>query len=580
MSNIAQVELSDTFNKQRQVINEVVNVVNQQLPISGGNGISVSGGSLNLNISGDGLSFNGLGALVGNDAYPNLMTQVVLGEGASSTVPTTITSTTIDFPAFKVIFDTKVYYGKKISDFTVVNVPATQMTVQAGVDGAVFVYVDNNGEIHQSLNSVSAENSSTQCLLGSYFRLNNQIQSGSWAYTPWNGATSKDSRFAIGGSVSGGLLVASSTSSLSRMGMSVLLEGVNASTSIYTPNNIIYQDESLYSTKELWPGYDASVSDTSVLDTTHIYNMTTETVDDISAIDGYIVLIPGIVAATGQDVYLMGMSEKEGNNYTQIYSTMSDAIASIYSIQVSLGNVASRVLWLGQSIVVKIGATDYSDQSQLKIVGSIPNMLGAYSSTSSGGSGSRVSGITIKSDGSVIGDVDQKTSLNFDSNFTILNTSANEVSISTNLTAATQSEVNSGTNTDKFVTPKTLKDQNYLATIEYVGNILQQKSSTGWPQSTSVTTWPHTILVSTAVDFTLPTTLPTYVDSILTWEVVISNTGSSSINITWPSVYQPFNNEVLATSLDAGTSVFFMMRRYSNNYVLVSKQGQQISSLI
>ena len=32
---------------------------------------------------------------------------------------------------------------------------------------------------------------------------------------------------------------------------------------------------------------------------------------------------------------------------------------------------------------------------------------------------------------------------------------------------ATQSEVNIGTNTDKFVTPETLKNQNYLATIAY-----------------------------------------------------------------------------------------------------------------
>lgn len=32
---------------------------------------------------------------------------------------------------------------------------------------------------------------------------------------------------------------------------------------------------------------------------------------------------------------------------------------------------------------------------------------------------------------------------------------------------ATQAEVNTGTNTDKFVTPETLKNQNYLATIAY-----------------------------------------------------------------------------------------------------------------
>ena len=68
-----------------------------------------------------------------------------------------------------------------------------------------------------------------------------------------------------------------------------------------------------YSTKKIWPGYDASVADSTTLDTTHIYNMTTHQVDDISDVDGYVALIPGIVGPTGQDVYLMAMSEIRDN---------------------------------------------------------------------------------------------------------------------------------------------------------------------------------------------------------------------------------------------------------------------------
>lgn len=580
MANILQVQLSDNFNKQRQLLNQAIDYVNANLPLVAGNGMTVVNGNLSVKTTGDGLSFDASGNLVGNDAYPDLMTQVVLDPNGASTVPTTITSTYIDFPAFTVIFDNKVYYGKKISDFTIVQVPATRMNVASGDDGAVYVYVDTSGEIHQSFNSISPQNSATECLLGSYFRLNNQIQSDSWAYTPWNGATSKDNRFAVTGSVAGGLLNATSASTLSRLGMSVLLEGVNVSNSLYNPNKILYPQESPYSSKELWPGYDANVPDSSTLDTTHIYNMTDHTVDDISQIDGYIVLIPGIVAPTGQDVYLMGMSPKVDNSYTQIYPTMADALNALYGLQVELGNVASRVLWIGQSIIVKIGATNYSDASQLKIVGDLPNILGAYSSAASGGAGSRVSGITIKSNGTVVGDVDQKTVLDFDSDFTVLNMSGNEVSIATNIQAASQATVNSGNDTYAYVTPATLKGQNYLATKEYVGKILQQKTATTWPSSTDVSVWPHTIIISTSGSITMSTVQPAFTGDILTWEVVVKNTSNSSIALNWPSIYQPFNNENLPSTIAPNTSIFMMMRRYSGNYTLVSIQGNQSNNLM
>ena len=580
MANILNVQLSDNFNKQREILNQVIGLVNANLPLAEGNGIDVLNGTLSIKKTGDGLSFDAQGNLVGNDAYANLLTQVALDPNGTSTVPTEITSTTIKFPAFTVIFDNKVYYGKKISEFTIVEVPETVMTVASGDDGAVFVYVDTNGDIQQSFNEITPENSSTQCLLGSYFRLNNQIQANSFAYTPWNGATSKDNRFANSGSVSGGLLSASTTSTLSRNGISVLLEGVNVKNSVYNPNKILYEEETPYSAKELWPGYDANVSDSTTLDTTHIYNMTSEQVDDISSLNGYIILIPGIVAATGQDVYLMAMSEYESNSYTQVYSSMNDAISALYGLQLQLGNVASRVLWLGQSIVVKIGCDNYQDPSQLRIIGDLPNILGAYSSASSGGAGSKVSGITIKSNGIVIGDVDQKTVLNFDTDFSVLNTASNEVQISSTIGAATQSAVNTGVENNTFVTPYTLKNQNYLATIDYVSHIQQQTLATTWPSTSTVSDWPHTIMLTKNANYTIPSTLPTFNGTeILTWEVVIKNTSNTSIALSWPSVYQPFNNENLPTTLAPNTTIFMMMRKYSNSYALVSVQGHQNNTL-
>ena len=281
MSEILHIELSDTFNKQRQTINKLIDYSNGNPNPTSGNGISTSSTNvISVKTSGDGLSFDASGNLVGNDAYPNLLTQVVLDPNGPSTIPTTITSTTIVFPEFDVIFGNKVYYGKQISDFETVHVPQTTMTVENGVDGAVFVYVNDQGQILQSLNSVSPANSSVQCLLGSYFRLNNQIQENSWKYTPWNGSTSKDSRFMNNGSISGGLLQAATPTTLSRDAVNVIYEGVNVDETLYLPNQITYEAESTYVTKKLWPGYDASVMDTSTIDMTHIYNITSEQVDD------------------------------------------------------------------------------------------------------------------------------------------------------------------------------------------------------------------------------------------------------------------------------------------------------------
>lgn len=857
MANIAHVELSDTFNRQRETINQLIDLMNTGGGFVPGEGIERDpSGSISIKISGDGLSFDGNGSLVGNDAFPNLMTQVVFDPDVAVPVPTVTSDTTISFPAFKVIFDNKVYYGKKISDFDALEIPPTIMTVDTGEDGAVFVYVDNAGEIHQSLNSVSPANSSTQCLLGSYFRLGNRIQENSWAYTPWNGSTDKERRFTTGGSLNGGILEVLTGTTLSRSAISVILEGINAKNSLYTPNSMSFEADIPYSTKKIWPGYDASVADSTTLDTTHIYNMTTHQVDDISNVDGYVALIPGIVGPTGQDVYLMAMSEirdnyrarefksiysgyvpgqflqefvyvngkyigvtgvggittssdgfswstpvqklthpgfigeywigliydgqnliavsddgdiaycpmtsnwspqsdwtitryaddftfwynltylndniivggrgrdnshqyliisdrggatynwrqvevpalvasgmllydgskyisitingviytstdletwtkeaddpnigpfvsdkpawvsfihdgtqyiilgSKGTNpnfqgyyststdgitwdevkridncgrllnrgttylngkvwllssnnmanlvfepYTQVFDSMEEAKASIYNLKVDLGNVASRVIWMGQTIIAKIGTTNFLVSDNLQIVPEIPYSLGVYGSESSGGSGSRVSGITVKANGVVIGEELKKTSVNFASGFTVTNDSENDVSVIANASAATQEQVNTGTENLKYVTPATLKGQTYLATIEFVGNVSQSTTGTDWPTVTSVESWPHTIIITVNDNYSIPNVQPLYTDKVLTWEVVIRNVNSSSISLTWPSAYQAFNNENLPSSVAPNTSVFMMMRKYSNNYTLVSTQGVQSNTI-
>lgn len=538
MSGIPYVELTDTFNTQRERINQIIDSVNAGASVTPGQGISVSGGTISVKKTGDGLNFDSNNNLVGNDAYPNLLTQVIIDPSAQSIVPTLVTATTITFPAFSVIFDNKVYYGTKISDFTRINVPITTMTVDEGENSSVFVYVDNVGEIHQSTTPITPANASTQCLLGSYFRLNNQIQSGSWKYTPWNGATDRATRFGST-AISGGLLSVNSTSTLRRSVVTVIHEGVNITNSLFKPNSVTYEAEAPYQAKELWPGYDASVLDSSILDTTHIYNMTNQRVDDISALSGYVVLIPGIVNVTGQDVYLMAMSPYVNSEYTQIFPDMNTAVNSIYALQFDLGTVTNRVSWLGQAIVVKIGATDFTNPEDLQIIGQLPNSLGSFVSASGSGSSTKIAGMTIKLDSTTVGSENSITTLNFEGSFSANSTSDEEVTI--------------------------LLD---------AGKILQQSVGV-WPNSYDPADWPHTVLLTTGL---VPSITPTYTEHILTWEVMIKNTGSSTLNLTWPSIYVGFNSEELPSTIAANTTLFLMMRKYSENYVLVSHQGTQANN--
>lgn len=579
MANIPHVELTDTINQQRERLNLVIDAANASQKIVGGNGISVINGVTSVKTSGDGLSFDEDGNLVGNDAYPNLMTQVVLSPDSPAPVPATPSALSITFPEFSVIFGSKIYYGKQIGDFVQVNVPETTMNVEAGADGPVYVYVDTAGDIQQSSNPISPENSATQCLLGSYYRLSNKIQFGTWAYTPWNGATSRDNRFADSTSLNGGLLHPTKPNEFARDPVNILKEGINVSTSVYNPNTITWPAVNTWTAKALYKGYSASTVATSTIDTTHIYNITSGTLDDISGQEGYIILIPGIVSVTGQDVYLMAMSTKSGNKYKQIYPTMEEAVSGIYSMEVSIGNIASRVAWLGQSIVVKIGATDYTDIAQLQIVGQVPNVLGNYSNTPGHAQPVTVEGLTIKNEGRVIGDIASKNTINFTGGFTLTNTSQNEVEVTSNTSAASQDEVNTGTESIKYVTPETLKNNNYLASIDYVGRILQQNQLVSWPTESSISSWPHTLCISiSSSTYTIPNITPTYTDKILTWEVLLKNTTSTDATITWPSTYKPFNGETLVTTIPANSTVFMMMRKYSNAYTLVSNQGTQLNS--
>ena len=561
--SIPHVELTDTFDTQRRRLNAAIDVLNGGSAVTPGNGLTNVGGVLSVKKAGDGLTFDSNGALVGNDAYANLLTQVVLDVDESVPVPSEITSTTIKFPAFTVLFADNAFYGKKISDYTKIDVPETTMTLQEGVNGAVYVYVNTAGQILQSLTPIDPADSATKCLLGSYFRMSNTIQSGSWAYTPWNGATSKDLRTYEGGNVKGGLIQPSATHSLSRTSLTVLKEGVNVSTSIYDPNNIIYQGENPYSTKELWPRYDPTALDSPTLDTTHIYNMSTNQVDDISSETGYIVLIPGVVAVTGQDVYLMAMSPVDDGEYTQIFNSIDDAIKGIYSLQVSLGTVASRVSWLGQSIVVKIAATDYTDTNQLRVVGEIPNVLGSGSNYPGAAGSAVVQGLTIKNSGEALLPTDKTDTLDFTNGIVAKGTSETEAKVGLNTTNCV-THIRSSVDLEIDNNTVTIK----AGTIGYIPDGYEHVYSDGenWTELDETTILANTY---TWNDIIYDNSKFIAVGNNRTTTTSCGYVSTSTDGITWTTPTQV---------LDAGTTVWWKLAYNGSMYLAVTTNDKYVST--
>ena len=84
------------------------------------------------------------------------------------------------------------------------------------------------------------------------------------------------------------------------------------------------------------------------------------------------------------------MSRKSGTTYTQVFDSMEDAINHIYSLEYSLGNVTKRSIFPGQSLVVKVGATDITDPLQFMCIGELPQALSGFT-TAAGQTGGAVS---------------------------------------------------------------------------------------------------------------------------------------------------------------------------------------------
>ena len=319
----------------------------------------------------------------------------------SYTSAPTQSGNSISFPTMKIIFNTGVYYGKTPAQHQVTTLPAQTLaaTVSGWDDGVHFIYAETTTgattcTLKHSQDPVNAEEGDVKCMLGSVFVINGAFQSGSWMFQPWLQITSTERRESPSAATRGGFISPASATTLQMGALEVMDEGIGFSTNINTPTIKDYPAKSTYDYKFMYPGYNSSASAVTTLDTTHIYNITDGTWDDISSLASdhnphFIVMVP-CIAPTGQTLMIPAMSRKSGTSYTQVFESMEDAINHIYSLEYDLGNVAKRSIFLGQSLVVKVGATNLQDSLQFMCVGEIPQALGGFT-TASGQTGGAVS---------------------------------------------------------------------------------------------------------------------------------------------------------------------------------------------
>ena len=330
---------------------------------------------------------------------PYALTGVV--RSSISTMPSQ-NGATINIPQMEIVYNLDVFYGNTQARLQRTTLAAQTITASNWENGVHYIYATTTASSttstigHQQA-PVKAEDGATKCMLGSCFVIDGAIQDGSWKFQPWLQVTSVEERQVPTARTKGGFVspysaTGGATMQLQMGAMQILDEGINFGANPNSPSIMSINAVAPFTYKFLYPLYNPSAEAETNLDTTHIYNITSGTWDDISDLaelpqPRYIVMVP-CVTPTGQTLMIPAMSTKTGETYNQVFATQEEASAAIYSLPYAAGldQYAARAIYMGQSIIVKVGATDLTDPLQYMAVGMIPQELAGFT-TASGQSG-------------------------------------------------------------------------------------------------------------------------------------------------------------------------------------------------
>lgn len=321
----------------------------------------------------------------------------------SYTTAPTQSGNSISFPAFSVNFSTKGYYGDKLSDFVKVDFDAQTISASSSdATGVWYIYATNLGVIAKSQTEPTGDEGDTKCLLGSVYVINpSGFQANSWKFTPWLQVTSVETRQSPTAETKGGYIYATSGAYLAMGPVDIKMEGINFGSNVQKPSILHIDEVNPFTYKFLYKGYNPSASASSTLDTTHIYNLTSaswESLDPTVYGDKYMVMVP-CLAPTGQTLMIPAMSTKTGQDYAALFDSVEEAASAVYGLKYvyndhdGLEQTASRAIYLGFSLVVKVGATDLTNPDNFAIVGMVPQALAGFTNAggqTGGGSGAYI----------------------------------------------------------------------------------------------------------------------------------------------------------------------------------------------
>lgn len=306
-------------------------------------------------------------------------------DGATFTNPTQ-NGNSISFPAMNVVYNKKVYYGNTKSDFEVKTTNPSTISATSGWANGIYYFYATGSNIAYTDRPVPASEGNSRCYLGSAFVYDGAFQEGSFKFQPWLRITSQAMRESPTAETKGGFISPNGINQLRMGALEIKDEGINFDVDPNNPNIMKVAATEAMSYKFLRPGYDPSEQGTTILDTSHIYNLTTGTWDDISEVENkFMVLVP-CITPSAQTLFIPAMSERVGTNYTQLFDSVEEATSAIYGLQYTDSSVdksRQRVIYFGFSIVVKVNATNLSDANQFAIVGMVPQQLSGF--TSAGG---------------------------------------------------------------------------------------------------------------------------------------------------------------------------------------------------
>lgn len=320
----------------------------------------------------------------------------------------------INIPQMTVVYNLDVYYGN--TQARLQRTTLAQQTITANAawgTGARYIYATTTaGSATSTIGwqeaPIDASQGDTKCMLGSCFVINGNIQEGSWKFQPWLQIASAEEREIPTARTKGGFVspyssTGGATTQLQMGALQILDEGINFGDGPKKPSIMDLQPVAPMSYKFLYPGYNPSDEAIDSLihmvggeprnETEYIYNMTSGAYERLSdAIlespqPHYIVMVP-CVTPTGQTLMIPAMSTKTGETYNQVFTTQEEASAAVYGLKYAdgLDQYAARAIYVGQSIIVKVGATDLTDPLQYMAVGMIPQELAGFT-TASGQSG-------------------------------------------------------------------------------------------------------------------------------------------------------------------------------------------------